>query len=144
MLMFQTLTGREGFRYIVGYVQRRVKLKFPNLEIQPGQPKDGWIEKISRGFLTIPNCEIQNQCEALESIFIQFNSHRINMDPDPIKKLTELGKAHCPTSIESNYIVELYMKMRFFQRIKFLNTQLKADESSEKIRKLKQSGQHIY
>lgn len=61
-LMFQTLTGREGFRYIVGYVQRKVKLKFPNLEIQPGQPKDRWIEKISQGFLTIPNCEIQNQC----------------------------------------------------------------------------------
>ena len=86
MLMFQTLTGTEGLQYIVGCVQRKVKLKFPNLEIQPGQPKDGWIEKISQGFLTIPNCEIQKQCEALESIFIQFNSPRINMDPDPVKK----------------------------------------------------------
>ena len=40
--------------------------------ILPWQPKDGWIKQISPGFLTIPlpNCEIQNQCEALETIFI--------------------------------------------------------------------------
>ena len=72
MLMFRTLSGRQGFRYIVGFVQRKVNLKFLNLGIQPGQPKDGWIKQISPGFLTIPlpNCEIQNQCEALETIFI--------------------------------------------------------------------------
>ena len=63
------------------------------------------------------------------------------MNLDPIKKLTELGKAHCPTTIESDYIVELYMKMRFFQRIKFLNIKFKADKE---IRKLLQSGEHIY
>ena len=72
MLMFQMLSGRQGVRYIVGFVQRKVNLKFLNLGIQPGQPKDGWIKQISPGFLTIPlpNCEIQNQCEALETIFI--------------------------------------------------------------------------
>ena len=64
----------KGFDILLvnGYVQRKVNLKFLNQGILPWQPKDGWIKQISPGFLTIPlpNCEIQNQCEALETIFI--------------------------------------------------------------------------
>ena len=41
------------------------------------------------------------------------------------------------------YVAEMFVRVRFFQRIKLLNERIKANEKKETLRKMKQAGQFI-
>ena len=43
-----------------------------------------------------------------------------------------------------SYVCNIFLKARFFNRIKHLNVKLKCNESAEKIRKAAQQVQHLY
>ena len=53
------------------------------------------------------------------------------------------AKLSCNTK-ELTYVIQLFLKIRFFNRLKWLNEQHQLKESTEKIRRLKQRAQHMY
>mgnify|MGYP007025865389 CR=1 FL=1 len=125
------------FRYVVGYVQRKVKKKFPGLDLPEGVHHDaGWIEQLSRGGLTAPNNNLVSLCKKLDSQFILFHGDKIDMEPEPIERLLNVILSELPRDHETVYICTLFVKVR---QIKLLNVQLKTAESSEKVRAMKQT-----
>ena len=75
--------------------------------------------------------------------FCRFHGNKINKNPKPIETLVEEIMKNKQPSRVLHYVCELYVKVRFFNRLKYLNIQIKAKEASERIRKLKQIAQHI-
>ena len=67
--------------------------------------------------------KLRYKCRVLENIFNNFNGDKINMEANPIERLIKLGRAKCSPAPHSIYKVQLYMRMRLFQRIKLLNDQ---------------------
>ena len=135
--------SQEGFKYVVGYVQRKVKKKFPGLDLPEGVHHDaGWIEHLSRGGLTVPNNNLVSLCKKLGSQFSLFHGDNIDMEPEPIERLLNVILSELPRDHETVYICTLFVKVRFFNRIKLLNVQIKTAESSEKVRAMKQTAQH--
>ena len=141
----QATCSSEGFRYVVGYVQQKAKKKFPNMGLPGGIPK-GWLQLLSRGGLTHPNEALVNLCEKLEAVFVDFHGTDINREPNPMERLMAkcMTQLNLPLDKKTVYIVKLYLKLRFFNRIKWLNTQQRLSESKEKIRSGKQHLQHIF
>ena len=77
----------EAFCYIVGYVQKKVHEKFPDLVIPEGEKcSSRWIETLSRGKLTIPNQDLLEICRDLNEAFEDFHGESIDMNPSPIER----------------------------------------------------------
>ena len=66
------------------------------------------------------------------------------MEPEPIERLLNVILSELPRDHETVYICTLFVEVRFVNRIKLLNVQLKTAESSEKVRAMKQTAQINY
>ena len=144
--LFQDICTFEGLRYIAGYLLHKAQKKFPSLDmasIQKEGQQEGWIELKSGSSLKIPSSSFLEKILSYEKMFIEFHGDEIDFEPKPMERLVMkiLGKEGSEVSIQSKYIIELFVKVRFFQRIKILNEKLKKHES---IRCLKQKGQFMY
>ena len=130
---------------MVGYVQKKTIRKFPTLKLQHGVPK-GWLNLLSRGGLTHPNEALVKLCSILESKFVEFHGQDIDRRPNPLERLFSeaMSDLNLPLDKKTIYVVKLFLKIRFFNRIKWLNSQQKLSESAEKIRTSKQKSQHVY
>ena len=73
---------------------------------------------------------------------ILFHGDKIDMEPEPIERLLNVILSELPRDHETVYICTLFVEVRFVNRIKLLNVQLKTAESSEKVRAMKQTAQH--
>ena len=93
-----------------------------------------WIENLSRGGLTIPSSALLSLCQTMETEFCRFHGNKINKCPKPIETLVEKIMLNKQPSRVLHYVCQLYVKVRFFNRLKFLNIQIKAKEASERIR----------
>ena len=112
----------------------KAKKKFPDTEtLESSQWKEGgWIEKKSRGRLTIPADNFLEKMKKWETKFLLFHGETINMEPEPIEKLVKKileSEIKSPSTI---YIVNCFVKTRFFHRIKFLNSQSKKEKVRNK------------
>ena len=137
--------SQEGFRYVVGYVQKKLLQKFPGIHIPKAtEEKNRWIETLNKGQLTIPNADLINICQELNTEFEQFHGDKIYMGEAPMETLLSLVLEKSERSEIFDYIAEIFLKVRFFNRIKWMNANIKADESAEKIRRCKQVMQHLY
>ena len=129
---------------MVGYVQRKLQTKYPNFDISEGS-SEGWLKLLSRGNLVNPNDRLVSLCEFLESEFAKFHGADISRSYNPMEELLNdvTAKLNCHTK-ELTYVIQLFLKIRFFNRLKWLNEQHQLKESTEKIRRLKQRAQHMY
>ena len=135
----------EAFRYIAGYVQKKVQAKFPGLVMPEGENcSSRWIETLSRGKLTIPNMDILEICKELNKDFEAFHGEFIDMSPNPLERLLKQVLAKQEKNPIYEYICNIFLKVRFFNRIKHLNVKMKCNESADKIRKRNQEMQHMY
>lgn len=132
--------------YIAGYIQRKLRIKYPE-EFEGQQVvESAWISLKSRGGLTQPTVPLVGLCERLNSYFINFHGDDVNREPRPLERLKEavMSAEEMANSPWYHYAVTLYIKIRFFNRIKILNNRLKTSEKREKIRKLKQLSQNMF
>ena len=129
---------------MVGYVQRKLQTKYPNFDISEGS-SEGWLKLLSRGNLVNPNDRLVSLCEFLESEFAKFHGADISRSYNPMEELLNdvTAKLNCHTK-ELTYVIQLFLKIRFFNRLKWLNEQHQLKESTEKICRLKQRAQHMY
>ena len=134
ILLYQEQCSAEAMRHMAGYVQRKAEKQFPGLSIPKGEEEDGgWLEKINRGGLTIPCEAFLALCQKLEQSFISFHGEGISKAPNAIDLLSRKVSIEYD-NIVLKYICNLYLKVRFFNRIKYLNNILKRKEAAEKIR----------
>ena len=129
---------------MVGYVQRKLQTKYPNFDISEGS-SEGWLKLLSRGNLVNPNDRLVSLCEFLESEFAKFHGADISRSYNPMEELLNdvTAKLNCHTK-ELTYVIQLFLKIRFFNRLKWLNELHQLKESTEKICRLKQRAQHMY
>ena len=78
------------------------------------------------------------------SDFEAFHGEFIDMCPNPIKRLLNQVLVKQEENDIYAYICNVFLKLRFFNRIKYLNVKLKCNESAEKICKATQQMQHMY
>ena len=76
--------------------------------------------------------------------FQAFHGDLINKEPQPLEKLLNKVLLRQEKNQMYAYVCELFLKVRFFNRIKFLNVKLRENESAEKIHRCKQQMQHLY
>ena len=80
--------NEEAFRYIVGYVQMKLKKRFPQPEVPDGiEHPGGWDEERGRGKLTIPNQDLIEICRDLNAQFQAFHGDTISKEPEPMETL---------------------------------------------------------
>jgi len=67
------------------------------------------------------------------------------MEPKPLLKLHEqICRSENLESDVDKYVASLYIKIRFFNRIKTINETTKAAENKEKFRRMKQTAQFMF
>ena len=107
---------------------------------------NGWTNLISRrgvgGGLTYPDNSLVSHCSKVEEQFQNFHGTTVDMDPMSIESLSFIVKSDTIRNEIPYYVDDLFLKVRFFNQIKFLNVELQTQESSEKIRSAKQEAQH--
>ena len=88
--------------------------------------------------------DILEICKELNKDFEAFHGEFIDMSPNPLERLLKEVLAKQEKNDIYEYICEIFLKVRFFNRIKHLNVKLKCNESADKIRKKTQEMQHMY
>ena len=98
------------------------------------------MDKIKcRGNLVIPSRELFLTVTLLEKEFCTFHGKTIDMAREPIERLLKSMRLKNP-SIPTD-IINLFVKIRFFQRIRHLNV---SKQGHHMIRNLKQKGQFMF
>ena len=143
--LFQELCSFEALRYIAGYLLYKAQKKFPSHDMalfEDEKHKDGWIELKSKGSLMIPSSLFLKKIQSYEKMFIEFHGEEIDFKPKPMERLImRILEKEGEVNKQLKYLIEIFVKVRFFQRIKILNEKCKKKES---IRSLKQKGQFMY
>ena len=103
--------------------------------------KTKWITCLSQGGLFHPSPEFFDACKIFELHFNDFHGKELSRVYDPIVSFANILVDHYP--MWDKEILMLYSKTRFFIRLKHLNKQIKAKETSEKSRSLKQMANHL-
>ena len=94
--------------------------------------------------MTLPRKQpsLVSHCSKVEEQFQNFHGTTVDMDPMSIESLSFIVKSDTIRNEIPYYVDDLFLKVRFFNQIKFLNVELQTQESSEKIRSAKQEAQH--
>ena len=98
-----------------------------------------WIELKRRGNLRVPSEKFFKTCQSFEQHFLEFHGETVNLNHDPIGTLCTLIKDLYPEWPDE--VIKLFVKVRFFHRIKVLNRRIKM--LSNKCRDFKQKGQFL-
>ena len=144
----QDLCSEEALKYIVGYVGHKIRKKYP-CQLDPTAPtipaQGTWIEAKSRGKLVCPTLSLWDTVTKYSRLFDEFHGKTIYMGPLPIETLVYLiVQEYGLVEQIDMYAAELFVKVRFFHRIKILNEMVKSNEAKEKLRKMKQKAQFLF
>ena len=142
------LCSAEALKYIAGYVAHKMRKKYPGqIDLSlPTLPAQGtWIEAKSRGKLVSPTRNLWDITVKYSRLFDQFHGKTIYMGPLPIETLHNLIIQEYGLVEEVDvYAANVFVKVRFFHRIKILNESVKANEAKERLRKMKQKAQFMF
>lgn len=127
-----TKLDHEIIEYIAGYVAYKLRVQHPQLH-EPhssGRP-DSWINQASRGMLLHPTTEWLALCLKLEHLFREKCG-------EGLLKLNSLGTLHrsIPKEISMpDSACKLYLRVRFYHRLKSLNEEHRAQQIRKRKRR---------
>ena len=99
------------------------------------------MELKDRGSLKRPSNELIAAVSRFHSVFDGLHGEDVDRREDPLERTTqEIMKE----TMFPQQVVFLYVKIRFFNRIKILNRKLKERHKSNSVRSLKQKAQFIF
>ena len=117
---------------------RKINKKFPSNSQNKQYIPSKWISMKSRGYLTYPEASLVKRMKMYDQEFEQFHGPTISSEHDPIEKLIQQILPRKYTR-KRKYEIGLYVRIRFFKRIKDLNTKLrKTKEDRKRSRENKQ------
>ena len=129
---------KGGLEYVAGFVAHKLKLTHPELGIS--DEGSGWISYIDRGGLTTPSERWMKQCQYLEHHFLKHNGSGIRRT-NSLKSLIDSFTPHNQETVPEE-AVSLYLRTRFFIRLKPLNESVKLEAQEVRAkRKLKDHSQ---
>jgi len=110
----------EFLHYISGFIANKLRSVHPNLVDSSQQMSSKkWIKLKCRGNLVIPSRELFLTVTLLEKEFCTFHGKTIDMEREPIERLAKSMRSKNP--FVPTDIINLFVKIRFFQRIRHLN-----------------------
>ena len=140
MSQFQKKSANEAVSYIGGYMTKKLCNKVEGLISET--TTSSWIKLKNRGSLFFPSKELVESIHHYEEVFVRLHGENICRQPDPMGRTTE-----AILKIDKTWpklVVDLFVKIRFFQRVKVLNSQLKEKHKTNCVRNLKQKAQFIF
>ena len=136
----QKKSANEAVSYIAGYIAKKLWNKVEGLTSET--TTSSWIKLKNRGSLFFPSKELVESIHHYEAVFARLHGEDICRQPDPMGRTTE-----AILKIDQTWpkpVVDLFVKIRFFQRIRVLNSHLKEKHKTNCVRNLKQKAQFIF
>ena len=136
----QKKSANETVSYIAGYIAKKLCNKVEGLISET--TTSSWIKLKNRGSLFFPSKELVESIHHYEEVFVRLHGENICRQPDPMGRTTE-----AILKIDKTWpklVVDLFVKICFFQRITVLNSQLKEKHKTNCVRNLKQKAQFIF
>jgi len=136
----QKKSANEAVSYIAWYIAKKFCNKVEGLISET--TTSSWIKLKNRGSLFLPSKELVDSIHHYEEVFVRLHGENICRQPDPMGRTTE-----AILKIDKTWpklVVDLFVKIRFFQRIRVLNSQLKEKHKTNCVRNLKQKAQFIF
>ena len=103
--------------YIGGRIVQKYSKKYPELEGKP-DAKFKWITLKDTGGLSYPSDSLMCEIQEMEKSFRVFHGEKIDMKREPIARLVDIILEKSALQRE---VIEFFVKVRFFRRIKELN-----------------------
>ena len=135
-------TTEEALAYIAGYIAYKLKESTPGLSKPMGLGTHAWINIKSRGYLTNPSNELLTAVKKFEVIFCSIHGDDVSRQKDPMGVTILAIQSSHPEWPEN--VIKLFVKIRFFHRIKSLNMRLYNAKYGENVRTYKQISQFIF
>ena len=136
----QKKSANEAVSYIAGYIAKKLCNKVEGLISETTTSR--WIKLKNRVSLFFPSKELVESIHHYEEGFVRLHGENICRQPDPMGRTTE-----AILKIDKTWpklVVDLFVKIRVFQRIKVLNSQLKEKHKTNCVRNLKQKAKLIF
>jgi hypothetical protein len=130
------LQPNEAQNYVAGYIAKKLCL-------QPSPEPDlkSWISVKGEGRLVEPSSELKDMVAKCDVLFDSFHGKGLRLGKNPLEKLNTLILKEYPHF--PSRVVTLFCKVKFFSRIRALNTQMKLSAGNNSVRSLKQIGQFL-
>ena len=135
-------TTEEALAYIAGYIAYKLKESTPGLSKPMGLGTHAWINIKSRGYLTNPSNELLTAVKKFDVIFCSIHGDDDSRQKDPMGVTILAIQSSHPEWPEN--VIKLFVKIRFFHRIKSLNMRLYNAKYGENVRTYKQISQFIF
>ena len=136
----QKKSANEAVSYIAGYIAKKLCNKIEGLISET--TTSSWINLKNRGSLYFPSKELVKSIHHYEEVFVRLHGENICRQPDPMGRTTD-----AILKIDQTWpklVVDLFVKIRFFQRLRVLNSQLKEKHKTNCVRNFKQKAQFIF
>ena len=125
----------DVLEYIGGRVVQKFSKKYSELEGEPDS-KFKWISLKNCGGLKYPSDSLMRGIQEMEKSFRLFHGEKIDLQRKPIERLVDIILEKTSFAKE---VVQFFVKIRFFHRIKVLNTKPRNERKG--VRDLKQLAQ---
>ena len=136
----QKKSANEAVSYIAGYIAKKLCNKVEGLISET--TTSSWIKLKNRGSLFFPSKELVESIHPYDEVFVRLHGENICRQPYPMGRTTE-----AILKIDKTWpklVVDLFVKLRFFQRTKVLNSQLKEKHKTNCVRNLNRKAQFIF
>ena len=135
---FIAMANYQAKNMVVGFVGKKLGLK-----PKKNSPAESWIALKGKGKLFEPREGLKNICDKIDVIFNEFNGTGIMMCSNPLERVIKLVKIEYPTFPIA--VVKLYCKVRFFARLRKLNSNVKMRSMfvNKSVRASKQLSQFV-
>lgn len=134
-------SSKEALTYISGYLAKKLNKKYPEMLKMNAEGCD-WIKIKSRGSLAYPSEDLVKSVNIYEEVFRTVHGNDLCREGDPIgKTIEEISRVDKRWPKE---VIKLFVKLRFFHRLKLLNNELKARFKTKSTRTFKQSAQFLF
>ena len=127
----QEVNNNQAKLYTAGYISRKSAKKFPKYNNSKIKMNSQWISCKSRGMLTYPDVTLMRRMHYYDKMFDEFHGKKINMNPFPLERLLKKILPRGATNARK-FEVQLYIKIRFYKRIKDLNAEIKQKSSESR------------
>ncbi|CAL8083730.1 unnamed protein product [Orchesella dallaii] len=125
-----------GKEYVCGFIARKLKKKFPQLSLghtsSVTRMPQSWVQRKSRGNLTVPTYDWLAMCSKLDKVFVQHHDLpgpvKVNQNPGAIRGLRRKLEKRFPEIPPQ--AIRLFVRTRTFIRIKHVNHNIVANRFS--------------
>ena len=100
-----------------------------------------WIKLTNQGFPKLKQEACGKYSPFYEEVFVRLHGEHICRQPDPVDRTTDAILKIDQT--RPKLVVDLFVKLRFLQRLRVLNSQLKEKHKTNCVRNLKQKALFI-